>query len=679
MQVNVIITCYNKEEKVRRAIESVKAQTLTGFSCIVIDDGSTDGSTAIVEDAIKDDARFSFVRIENAGVASARNYGISRGDAPYITCLDADDQIHPRFLETCAAGLDGDRLLGIVYTGLAGVTPGGDVLELDWGQCDHHAQFEGKNQVPCCNMFRREAWKRTGGYNQRFAPLGAGAEDAELWLKIFEVGYKAKKVTDELLFIYSLSVGITSRSDYKEVDWIGWHKNKHSFASLKGDKLVDDYKQPTFAIVIPVGPGHEHLIFDALDSIENQTRHDWEVCVVWDTVKDDFYFKRLLEGYPYVKIATNYASKHGAGISRNIGVRETEARHLVFLDADDYLQPRFLEYTFNAMQETGADWVYTDLWSQTFSEKPEKGVRGIKTSRGYELIRESELKDFSAREEFYGGTAAVTALYKRSDFELVGGFDEEFNREDWDFHMRLAMAGKCGTRLPLPLFTYRLHAGYRREYKGKATDAKHSAALKKEDVKRIQALYPLEKLEMACSTCKKKIIPVTGDEMVTMDYAANPQFAQNGMIFTGKVTGAKYILDSFKIRNVHPQDAEVFISIGMFKLTPGQTIVKEEPVTSATQRAVQEEPRDARIARTNAWMEEQSRLARAESEKAISMSEKQAPAKKSKQDVGELSLAKLKTLDSKEPMSPAVAKRLLAEEQAGKNRTTVTKWLSKKI
>ena len=54
-KVNVIITCYNKEKTIARAIETVKWQTLDGFFCIVVDDGSTDNSWESINDAIEND------------------------------------------------------------------------------------------------------------------------------------------------------------------------------------------------------------------------------------------------------------------------------------------------------------------------------------------------------------------------------------------------------------------------------------------------------------------------------------------------------------------------------------------------------------------------------------------------------------------------------------------------
>jgi len=102
-----------------------------------------------------------------------------------------------------------------------------------------------------------------------------------------------------------------------------------------------------------------------------------------------------------------------------------------------------------------------------------------------EFMYPYQCDEWSIEKLWTSGIAAVTGLYRKKDFELINGFDEKENREDWDFHMRLAKAGKCGLRLPLPLFTYRLHTGIRREYKDVAKNSEESQALKQIDVDRI--------------------------------------------------------------------------------------------------------------------------------------------------------------------------------------------------
>jgi glycosyltransferase involved in cell wall biosynthesis len=91
--VSVIIPYYNSENTITRAIESVAAQTFTDFEIILVDDGSSDNTHIIVDDYIKrhNEICFKHYYQENAGPAKARNLGISKVNAKYITFLDSDD------------------------------------------------------------------------------------------------------------------------------------------------------------------------------------------------------------------------------------------------------------------------------------------------------------------------------------------------------------------------------------------------------------------------------------------------------------------------------------------------------------------------------------------------------------------------------------------------------------
>ena len=94
--VSVIIPTYNRRDLVQRALQSVFAQTYRDFEIVVIDDGSTDDTRAVVEG--RERVRYLFQ--ENAGPASARNLGIRKALGEMIAFLDSDDVWWPDFLET---------------------------------------------------------------------------------------------------------------------------------------------------------------------------------------------------------------------------------------------------------------------------------------------------------------------------------------------------------------------------------------------------------------------------------------------------------------------------------------------------------------------------------------------------------------------------------------------------
>ena len=111
--------------------------------------------------------------------------------------------------------------LGIAYTGLRWHKPDGSTGISPWpGAFEYDRQLRRQNQVPTCCLFRRVMWERLGGYRQRYAPKGAGAEDAEFWLRAGAAGFGAQKVTDQALFNYSWMSGqVSGDANYQEVDW----------------------------------------------------------------------------------------------------------------------------------------------------------------------------------------------------------------------------------------------------------------------------------------------------------------------------------------------------------------------------------------------------------------------------------------------------------------------------
>lgn len=98
MNISVIIPLYNKEKQVGRALDSVLQQTSKPGEIIVVNDGSTDESLAVVKGCSDD--RIKIINQTNKGVSAARNRGVAESKGELIAFLDADDQWLPEYLET---------------------------------------------------------------------------------------------------------------------------------------------------------------------------------------------------------------------------------------------------------------------------------------------------------------------------------------------------------------------------------------------------------------------------------------------------------------------------------------------------------------------------------------------------------------------------------------------------
>ena len=99
-KVSIIIPVYNGEQYLKECLDSIKNQTLREIEVIIVNDGSTDGSAAIIEKCVAQDSRFICVTQENKGLALARTRGFEIATSEYIGWVDNDDFIEPDMYET---------------------------------------------------------------------------------------------------------------------------------------------------------------------------------------------------------------------------------------------------------------------------------------------------------------------------------------------------------------------------------------------------------------------------------------------------------------------------------------------------------------------------------------------------------------------------------------------------
>ena len=193
--VSVIIAAYNAAGFIADTCRSVIRQTYTALDIIVVDDGSTDRTSEVVEGLALSDPRIRLIRQPNLGVAAARNRGIAAASGEFIAPLDADDLWDPTKIARQV-----DRLrqagpgTGLVYCWWAWIDVHGAVLDRSpsWsveGQVLERlveVNFTGSASVP---LYRRAFLEAVGGYDAGLRDKGAqGCEDWDLALRIAERG-----------------------------------------------------------------------------------------------------------------------------------------------------------------------------------------------------------------------------------------------------------------------------------------------------------------------------------------------------------------------------------------------------------------------------------------------------------------------------------------------------------
>ncbi len=191
-RVSVIIPAYNAATTIAGTVDSVIAQTLQDFEIICVDDGSTDGTLAIVKEYGE---RARLIEQANSGPAAARNNGARNSSGEYLAFLDADDVWTPQFLERGVDALDAGPALSLVYCNCALADSEGVPIDtsLVGNGFDHAPSLnELLTQLwpimPSAAIVRRSAYDRCGGYRDALKGASFRFEDVDFWIKMREQG-----------------------------------------------------------------------------------------------------------------------------------------------------------------------------------------------------------------------------------------------------------------------------------------------------------------------------------------------------------------------------------------------------------------------------------------------------------------------------------------------------------
>ena len=176
--ISIVIPVYNVHEYLFRCVESILNQTYRNFEIILVDDGSTDGSGEICDKLVEKDSRVKVIHKENGGVSTARNTGLSILSGKFVTFVDSDDTVNPRFVEEMHAAFD--ESVDMVVCAYNCVDETGKVQPVNSNQ-------------DCSAVFSREDAIGTMLYGKLFA--------GHCWNKMFR-----KSKLDNLIFCSDIAV-----------------------------------------------------------------------------------------------------------------------------------------------------------------------------------------------------------------------------------------------------------------------------------------------------------------------------------------------------------------------------------------------------------------------------------------------------------------------------------------
>lgn len=181
---SIVVPAYQAESALAETLDAVVAQTFGDWECIVVDDGSSDGTLGIAEEFGRRDPRIRVIHQANQGTAGAYNTGVAAASGQFIVICSADDILLPEHLSRVSAFIDTESGYDIYSTNGFLWWPG-DYRELYYGARQHdsiltleltdviHACFYGVGAV-----YRRDLFVTVGGYRS-----GVFGEDYDFWLR----------------------------------------------------------------------------------------------------------------------------------------------------------------------------------------------------------------------------------------------------------------------------------------------------------------------------------------------------------------------------------------------------------------------------------------------------------------------------------------------------------------
>ncbi len=203
---SVVVPAFDAARTIVGAVRSAQLQTVDSLEILVVDDGSADETSELVEALEREDDRVRLFRQTRSGPSSARNHALRHARGELVTFLDADDLLLPEYLDRMGSALDAAPQAGFAFTDAWVLDDATGRVQRTSAMSHRKPSSPPEDPVELLHLLlrrnfvfvaataRRRALEAVGGWQESLT----AAEDYELWLRLVASGYRAVRVDGRL-------------------------------------------------------------------------------------------------------------------------------------------------------------------------------------------------------------------------------------------------------------------------------------------------------------------------------------------------------------------------------------------------------------------------------------------------------------------------------------------------
>ncbi len=415
-KITVITINYNNAQGLEKTINSVIGQTyFDKIEYVIIDGSSTDESKEIIE---KNSNKISYWCSQpDKGIYNAMNKGVEHSNGKYILFLNSGDIFYnDTSIERAYDKLEADIVYGDLCVNNSFIKKYPSTVTESYMKGDslpHPASFIRRTLLECEK------------YDEDFKIISDWAFFYKQIL-LNKCTYQHIPETLSIFYLGGVSSNASKINEEKKVFY----------------KKIDTL--PNITVIMPCY-NYGHYIKDAIDSLKDSTYKKWNCIIVNDGSTDnseDIILSLIKDDkrFTYIK-----QPNKGLSRTRNVGIRASNTKYILCLDPDDKISPTYIENGIKYLDKHDDCTLYYGKAKMFYDDGNE---------------HDWNLPKYNYKQLVYCNCIYSSFIYRKSDYEKTGGYDEEMNGyEDWEFLIRLLSDGKKVHMTDDIVFYYRRHKG----------------------------------------------------------------------------------------------------------------------------------------------------------------------------------------------------------------------------